>query len=179
LLAAAAPEGVFTLVHGQHAGTALVTDPRVRAVGFTGSTRGGRTLFDLAASRPEPIPFYGELGSVNPLVITPGAAAERAEEIGQAAAGSVLLGLGQRRLRDPSLAPAGHLPIGSGCPAACRVAGRRSRRAAPPDRRKGRTRLIRTRTLALKGNDGFHEHRAHHAREGAAGGRATRLGRAR
>jgi NADP-dependent aldehyde dehydrogenase len=95
LLAAAAPEGVFTLVHGQHAGTALVTDPRVRAVGFTGSTRGGRALFDLAASRPEPIPFYGELGSVNPLVITPGAVGERAEEIGQGAAGSVLLGLGQ------------------------------------------------------------------------------------
>jgi NADP-dependent aldehyde dehydrogenase len=95
LAAAAAPDGVFTLVHGQDAGAALVTDARVRAVGFTGSTRGGRALFDLAASRPEPIPFYGELGSVNPLVITPGAAAERAEEIGKGAAASVLLGLGQ------------------------------------------------------------------------------------
>jgi NADP-dependent aldehyde dehydrogenase len=95
LRAVDAPSGVFTLVHGQDAGTALVTDPRVRAVGFTGSTRGGRALFDMAASRPEPIPFYGELGSVNPLVITPGAAAERAAEIGKGAAGSVLLGLGQ------------------------------------------------------------------------------------
>ncbi|MFC4949092.1 aldehyde dehydrogenase (NADP(+)) [Pseudonocardia sp. GCM10023141] len=95
LRAAEAPSGVFTLVHGQEAGAALVTDPRVRAVGFTGSTRGGRALFDLAASRPEPIPFYGELGSVNPLVVTPGAAAERAEEIGKGAAGSMLLGMGQ------------------------------------------------------------------------------------
>ncbi|HET6501846.1 MAG TPA: aldehyde dehydrogenase family protein, partial [Amycolatopsis sp.] len=75
LRAAGAPEGVFTLVHGQQAGAALVIDPAIRAVGFTGSTRGGRALFDLAAARPEPIPFYGELGSVNPLVVTPGAAA--------------------------------------------------------------------------------------------------------
>ncbi|MDT7723763.1 MAG: NADP-dependent aldehyde dehydrogenase [Actinomycetota bacterium] len=95
LQAAEAPGGVFTLVHGQDAGAALVTDPRIRAVGFTGSTRGGRALFDLAASRPEPIPFYGELGSVNPLVVTPGAAAERAEEIGTGTAGSMLMGLGQ------------------------------------------------------------------------------------
>jgi NADP-dependent aldehyde dehydrogenase len=95
LRAGGAPEGVFTLVHGQEAGSALVTDARVRAVGFTGSLRGGRALFDLAASRPEPIPFYGELGSTNSLVVTPGAAAQRAEEIGSGAAGSVLLGVGQ------------------------------------------------------------------------------------
>ncbi|HET6501031.1 MAG TPA: aldehyde dehydrogenase family protein, partial [Amycolatopsis sp.] len=67
----------------------------IRAVGFTGSTRGGRALFDLAAARPEPIPFYGELGSVNPLVVTPGAAAARGAEIGRGAAESVLLGMGQ------------------------------------------------------------------------------------
>ncbi|HWB36443.1 MAG TPA: aldehyde dehydrogenase family protein, partial [Rugosimonospora sp.] len=64
-------------------------------VGFTGSVAGGRALFDLAAARPHPIPFYGELGSINPLVVTPAAAAERAEDIGSGLAGSVTLGLGQ------------------------------------------------------------------------------------
>lgn len=95
LAIAGAPEGVFSLVHGQEAGSALVTDPRIRAVGFTGSLRGGRALYDLATSRPEPIPFYGELGSANPLVVTPAAAAARSASIGNEAAASVLLGLGQ------------------------------------------------------------------------------------
>ncbi|MDL4772999.1 aldehyde dehydrogenase (NADP(+)) [Actinomadura xylanilytica] len=83
------------LVHGQEAGAALVTDPRITAVGFTGSVRGGRALFDLAVSRPDPIPFFGELGSVNPLVVTPQAAAERAEAIAAGFVGSFTLGLGQ------------------------------------------------------------------------------------
>src|SRR5918999_2358906 len=56
-----APAGTFSLVYGEEAGRMLVTDRHIRAVGFTGSLRGGRALHDLAAARPEPIPFYGEL----------------------------------------------------------------------------------------------------------------------
>ncbi|MBZ5740984.1 aldehyde dehydrogenase (NADP(+)) [Nocardioides mangrovi] len=89
------PDGVISLVLGRAAGAALVRDPHVRAVGFTGSTRGGRALADLAAARPEPIPFYGELGSVNAFVVTPAAAAVRAEEIGRGLADSFTLGAGQ------------------------------------------------------------------------------------
>src|SRR5882762_5889945 len=92
---AGAPAGTLGLVHGQDAGTALVQHPAVKAVGFTGSLHGGRALADLAASRPEPIPFYGELSSLNPVVITPAAAAERAEAIGRGLAGSATLGAGQ------------------------------------------------------------------------------------
>jgi len=88
-------DGVFALVHGFEAGAALVRDPHIRAVGFTGSERGGRALFALAVSRPDPIPFYGELGSVNPLVVTPGAARQRAEEIGTGTAESLTQGMGQ------------------------------------------------------------------------------------
>ncbi|MFD8985794.1 aldehyde dehydrogenase family protein, partial [Streptomyces sp. NPDC059564] len=69
--------------------------PLVTAAGFTGSIRGGRALFDAAAARPVPIPFHGELGSLNPVVVTPAAAAERAEEIGTGLAGAVTLGVGQ------------------------------------------------------------------------------------
>jgi NADP-dependent aldehyde dehydrogenase len=89
------PADVVQIVHGQEAGVALVTDPRVKAVGFTGSVRGGRALFDIARSRPEPIPFYGELGSLNPVVVTPAAAAERTEDIATGLAGSFTLGVGQ------------------------------------------------------------------------------------
>jgi NADP-dependent aldehyde dehydrogenase len=92
---AGAPAGTFSLVYGEAAGRMLVTDPHIRAVGFTGSLRGGRALHDLAAARPEPIPFYGELGSLNPLIVTPGAATARAEEIGRGAAESCTLGNGQ------------------------------------------------------------------------------------
>jgi NADP-dependent aldehyde dehydrogenase len=92
---AGAPAGTLGLVHGQDAGTALVQHPAVKAVGFTGSLHGGRALADLAASRPEPIPFYGELSSLNPVVVTPAAAAERAEAIGRGLAGSATLGAGQ------------------------------------------------------------------------------------
>jgi NADP-dependent aldehyde dehydrogenase len=91
----AAPDGTIGIVYGRQAGTDLVTDPRIRAVGFTGSLHGGRSLYDLAHDRPEPIPFYGELGSLNPLVVTPAAAAERAEAIGQGFVGSYTLGVGQ------------------------------------------------------------------------------------
>lgn len=89
------PQDALALVHGYDAGRALVTDPRIRAVGFTGSERGGRALFDLAVSRPDPIPFFGELGSVNPLVVTPAAARARGAAIGAGAADSFTLGMGQ------------------------------------------------------------------------------------
>nr|WP_202534488.1 aldehyde dehydrogenase (NADP(+)) [Streptomyces sp. SID4923] len=89
------PEDVVTLVHGFEAGVALVRHPLVAAAGFTGSVRGGRALFDAAAARPAPIPFHGELGSLNPVVVTGPAAAERGEEIGAGLAGSMTMGAGQ------------------------------------------------------------------------------------
>ncbi|WP_406140837.1 aldehyde dehydrogenase (NADP(+)) [Streptomyces sp. NBC_01089] len=92
---AGADPAVVSVVHGFDAGVALVKHPLVAAAGFTGSVRGGRALFDAAAARPVPIPFHGELGSLNPVVVTEAAAAERAEEIGAGLAGSVTLGTGQ------------------------------------------------------------------------------------
>jgi NADP-dependent aldehyde dehydrogenase len=89
------PTGVLALVEGYEAGVELVQHPAVKAVGFTGSTAGGRALSDLAASRAEPIPFYGEMGSLNPLVVTPGAAAARPAEIAAGYVGSMTLGTGQ------------------------------------------------------------------------------------
>jgi NADP-dependent aldehyde dehydrogenase len=92
---AGAPEGIFGLVLGRDAGKALVQAPGIKAVGFTGSLAGGRALFDLASSRPEPIPFYGELGSINPVVITPAAATARTAELAAGLAASFTLGVGQ------------------------------------------------------------------------------------
>ncbi|MGW7353267.1 aldehyde dehydrogenase (NADP(+)) [Streptomyces sp. NPDC054784] len=89
------PEDTVAVVHGFEAGVELVRHPLVAAAGFTGSVRGGRALFDAAAARPVPIPFHGELGSLNPVVVTADAAAERAEEIGGGLAGSMTLGSGQ------------------------------------------------------------------------------------
>ncbi|MFJ9852091.1 aldehyde dehydrogenase (NADP(+)) [Streptomyces sp. NPDC101150] len=89
------PESVVGLVHGFQAGLDLVRHPLIRAAGFTGSVRGGRALYDAAAARPQPIPFHGELGSLNPVVITEAAAEERAEAIGAGLAGSMTLGVGQ------------------------------------------------------------------------------------
>lgn len=89
--------GIFSLVQGgnRSVGQALVTDPRIKAVGFTGSLGGGRALYDLCAGRPEPIPFYGELGSVNPMFVLPEAAAARGAEIGTGWSGSLTMGVGQ------------------------------------------------------------------------------------
>ncbi|MFG2883096.1 aldehyde dehydrogenase (NADP(+)) [Streptomyces sp. NPDC048297] len=89
------PEGVVGLVHGFEAGVELIRHPLVAAAGFTGSVRGGRALFDAAVARPVPIPFHGELGSLNPVVVTEAAATERAEAIGAGLAGSMTLGVGQ------------------------------------------------------------------------------------
>ncbi|MFC5337776.1 aldehyde dehydrogenase (NADP(+)) [Leucobacter denitrificans] len=76
-----APEGTFQLVHGREAGVAILKDERIKAGSFTGSIGVGRLLTDIAAARPTPIPFFGELGSVNPVFITADAIAERAGEI--------------------------------------------------------------------------------------------------
>ena len=88
LARAGAPEGVFSLVEGVEAGVELVQHPSIAAVGFTGSERGGRALFDLACARPAPIPFYGELGSINPVVVTAAAARERAADLAAGLVGS-------------------------------------------------------------------------------------------
>lgn len=90
-----APEGMFAVVEGFEAGKELVTDPHITAVGFTGSLAGGRALFDLAVGRPDPIPFYGELGSLNPVVLSPAAVTARADELAAGLAGSFTLGVGQ------------------------------------------------------------------------------------
>lgn len=91
------PGGVFSLIQGGGlaVGQALVGHPLIRAVGFTGSLRGGRALFDLCAARPEPIPFFGELGSINPVFVLPQAAAARGEAIAQGWAASLTMGAGQ------------------------------------------------------------------------------------
>lgn len=95
LRAAGAPDGTFALISGDEAGRSAVQDPRIRAGAFTGSHRGGRALFDMATARPDPIPFYAEMGSVNPAFVTPAAAAERATQIAEGYLGSVTLGTGQ------------------------------------------------------------------------------------
>ena len=89
--------GTFSLIQGgkRDVGTALVTHPLIRAVGFTGSLAGGRALFDLCCSRPDPIPFFGELGSVNPMFLLPEALAARGAEIAKGWAGSLTMGAGQ------------------------------------------------------------------------------------
>lgn len=91
------PEGAFSLLHGASntIGTALVTDPRVKAVAFTGSLSGGRAIFDAAAARDEPIPVFAEMGSLNPVFLLAGAIRERAEMIASGLAASVTLGAGQ------------------------------------------------------------------------------------
>lgn len=88
LAAAGAPTGTFGLIEGREAGVELVQHPGIRAAGFTGSESGGRALFNLACARPAPIPFYGELGSLNPVVITQAAAAARPAEIAVGLVGS-------------------------------------------------------------------------------------------
>lgn len=91
------PGGAFSLIQsdGRAAGEALVRHPAIKAVGFTGSLAAGRALFDLCAARPEPIPFFGELGSVNPVFLLPRALAARADEIGKGWAASLTMGCGQ------------------------------------------------------------------------------------
>jgi NADP-dependent aldehyde dehydrogenase len=88
---------VLQIVHGRtpETGRAVVEAPQITAVGFTGSVAAGRALFNIAASRPEPIPFYGELGSLNPIFIGPAALAERGADIAAGLSQSIGLGAGQ------------------------------------------------------------------------------------
>jgi NADP-dependent aldehyde dehydrogenase len=91
------PAGVFSLIHGaSHAvGSHLVQHPDIQAVGFTGSYRGGKALYDLAVRRPHPIPVYAEMGSVNPVVLLSNKIAENPTALAAGLAGSVCLGVGQ------------------------------------------------------------------------------------
>ncbi|ASG22455.1 aldehyde dehydrogenase (NADP(+)) [Nitrospirillum viridazoti] len=91
------PEGVFSLLSGttNELGGALVADPRIKAVGFTGSRAGGLALVRIAQSRPEPIPVYAEMSSINPVLLMPAALKARAEALGQAFVGSLTMGAGQ------------------------------------------------------------------------------------
>lgn len=90
-------EGVFSYLPGttNDLGGALVADPRIKAVGFTGSRGGGLSLMKIAAERAEPIPVYAEMSSINPVVLLPGALAARAEALGTAFVGSLTLFSGQ------------------------------------------------------------------------------------
>lgn len=91
------PEGIFSNLNssGIEVGVHLVKHPKVKAVGFTGSIRGGRAIFDLASQRPEPIPVFAEMGSINPVVLLPDATATRSSDIAKTYAKSITLGTGQ------------------------------------------------------------------------------------
>jgi alpha-ketoglutaric semialdehyde dehydrogenase len=91
------PAGTFAMLFGtgREVGTALVADPRIKAVGFTGSRSGGTALMKVAAARAEPIPVYAEMSSINPVYLLPHALKTRAEALGRAFAGSLTLGAGQ------------------------------------------------------------------------------------
>jgi NADP-dependent aldehyde dehydrogenase len=92
---AGAPDGTLGIVHGVQAGADLVAHPSIRAVGFTGSVNGGKALLAIIEQRPDPVPFFGELSSLNPVVVTPQAAAERGDQLGRELVGSFTLGAGQ------------------------------------------------------------------------------------
>lgn len=109
LASAGAPEGTFGLVHGLEAGVRALEHPLLRAAAFTGSTSAGRMLFDIAAARPEPIPFYGELGSTNPVFVTKDAVSARGAELVEQYVASFTLGAGQFCTKPGLLLlPAGH-----------------------------------------------------------------------
>ena len=90
------PDGVFSMLHGHvETGMTLVQHPSIEAVGFTGSFRAGKALFDAASARPRPIPVFAEMGSVNPVFLLPGALAERGQAIADGYAASVTMSVGQ------------------------------------------------------------------------------------
>ncbi|MEV6560763.1 aldehyde dehydrogenase (NADP(+)) [Nocardia sp. NPDC051756] len=120
LIEAGAPAGIFAVIHGIDAGTAALQHPAMAAAAFTGSVPGGRALFDIANSRPRPIPFYGELGSVNPVVVLPEAVRARSRQIVAGFVGSFTLGAGQFCTKPGLLL----LPTGHGLTDALRTAVR-------------------------------------------------------
>lgn len=91
------PEGVFSLLYGsgREVGIALVTDPRIKAVGFTGSRSGGLALLQAAQARPEPIPVYAEMSSINPVLLFPAALRNRVQALAEGFVASLTLGAGQ------------------------------------------------------------------------------------
>lgn len=91
------PEGVFSNLNssGIHVGVELVKHPAIKGVGFTGSIKAGRALFDIANQRKEPIPVFAEMGSVNPVILLPEAAKVKGGELAKTYAGSITLGSGQ------------------------------------------------------------------------------------
>ena len=94
-LKAGAPAGLISLVEDFDAGMALVEHPLTAAIAFTGSTHGGRALFDAANRREIPIPFYGELGGLNPVFVTRSVASDKAKETAEGFLGSITMGAGQ------------------------------------------------------------------------------------
>ncbi len=95
VLATGMPAGVFNMIYGAGVGEALVRHPAIQAVGFTGSLKGGRALCELAAARPQPIPVFAEMSSINPVLVLPAALQARGEQVAKELAGSVVLGCGQ------------------------------------------------------------------------------------
>ncbi|QCY12597.1 aldehyde dehydrogenase (NADP(+)) [Pseudomonas sp. MPC6] len=91
----AMPAGVFNMIYGAGVGEALVKHPAIQAVGFTGSLKGGRALCDMAAARPQPIPVFAEMSSINPVIVLPQALAARAESVARELSASVVQGCGQ------------------------------------------------------------------------------------
>ncbi|WIV25903.1 aldehyde dehydrogenase (NADP(+)) [Pseudomonas sp. M2(2023)] len=95
VVATGMPAGVFNMIYGAGVGEALVRHPAIQAVGFTGSLKGGRALCELAAARPQPIPVFAEMSSINPVLVLPAALQARGEQVARELAGSVVLGCGQ------------------------------------------------------------------------------------
>ncbi len=91
------PEGVFSLLYsgGYEVGQTVVAAPEIKAVGFTGSLKGGRALMDIAAARPEPIPVYAEMSAINPIAVLPSALGDNSEALATAASASLTMGIGQ------------------------------------------------------------------------------------
>ena len=108
--AAGAPEGTLAVVHGDRVGVEALGDSRVKASGFTGSVAGGLALHEIAVNRSDPIPFYGELGSLNPSFVLAGALEERRSEIASGFVASYTLGVGQFCTKPGLLL----LPVGHG-----------------------------------------------------------------
>ncbi|MBF7685604.1 aldehyde dehydrogenase (NADP(+)) [Acinetobacter sp. B10A] len=89
------PKGVFNMVYGNGVGEFIVKHPKIKAIGFTGSLKGGRAIYDMAAARPQPIPVFAEMSSINPMILLPEALNNRAKQIAQQLADSVAMGCGQ------------------------------------------------------------------------------------
>lgn len=145
-----APAGSCAVVHGVRSGVDALRDRRISAAAFTGSLSGGRALFDIAAARPDPIPFYGELGSINPVVITAAALARRADELVEGLVASFTLGVGQFCTKPGVVL----VPAGSGFEHS--VAARAAAVAEAPMLTAGLRDAFRREVLAVAGSGAAH-----------------------